>query len=243
MTIAEKLTTIAENEQKVYEAGRTLGIEEGKKAKCDAFWDVYQRNGTLKNCSYLFAGMGWNPDCFYPKHNITPSYCDYFFGGAGSLTIDLVERLKECGVVLDTSNAKSVASMFSSSGVLRIGEISTISAGSLTNIFAGTSNLVTIEKLILKSDGTQTFNNAFNNATALENITIEGVIGNNINFSACTKLSKVSITSIMQALSTTATGKTLTLSQAAVESAFVPEDVDGWVALCNARSNWTISMV
>ena len=37
MSIAEKLITIAENEERVYESG--------KKAAYDRFWDVYQQNG------------------------------------------------------------------------------------------------------------------------------------------------------------------------------------------------------
>lgn len=41
MSIAEKLQTIVENEQRVYEAGKNKGIEEGKKLEYDRFWDEY----------------------------------------------------------------------------------------------------------------------------------------------------------------------------------------------------------
>ena len=41
MSIAEKLVTVAENEQKVYDAG--------KQAEYDAFWDNYQVYGNREN--------------------------------------------------------------------------------------------------------------------------------------------------------------------------------------------------
>ena len=49
MSIAEKLTTVAENVPKVYEAG--------KKAEYDAFWDKYQNNGkrTQQFVSMLYS--------------------------------------------------------------------------------------------------------------------------------------------------------------------------------------------
>ena len=46
MSIADKLTTIAENEQKVFDAG--------KQAEYDEFWDSFQSKGTRKDCQYLF---------------------------------------------------------------------------------------------------------------------------------------------------------------------------------------------
>ena len=63
MSIAEKLTTIAENEQKVYEAG--------KKSQYDEFWDTYQTNGQRTNYTYAFSGLGWTDNLYKPKYPIT----------------------------------------------------------------------------------------------------------------------------------------------------------------------------
>lgn len=60
--IATKLTTIAENQQKVYNAG--------KKAEYDRFWKVFQENGQRGNYFYAFAGGGWTPETFKPKYPI-----------------------------------------------------------------------------------------------------------------------------------------------------------------------------
>jgi hypothetical protein len=63
MTVAEKLTTIAENEQKVFDAG--------KKAEYDRFWDAFQENGERYLYNYGFAYEGWNADTYAPKYPIT----------------------------------------------------------------------------------------------------------------------------------------------------------------------------
>lgn len=61
MSISDKLTTIAENEQKVFNAG--------KKAEYDSFWDAFQNNGKA-NCYTNHYRNGWNADCFNPKYPI-----------------------------------------------------------------------------------------------------------------------------------------------------------------------------
>jgi hypothetical protein len=73
-------------------------------------------------------------------------------------------------------------------------------SGCFNNTFRSATKLETIEKIILKEDGTQTFANAFTNAKALKNITFEGVIGQNIDFKDCTLLTHESLMSIINAL-------------------------------------------
>ena len=87
------------------------------------------------------------------------------------------------------------------------------------------------------------FTNMFNNATKIENITIEGIIGNDFSIIS-NQLIKESIVSIVSALSTSTIGKTLTLSKTAIQTAF-GEDYDSsteWVTLKNSKSNWTITL-
>lgn len=61
MSIADKLQTIAENEQKVYEAGR--------KDEWSEFWDSFQNNGTRTWYEYSFFGV-WRDEMFKPKYPI-----------------------------------------------------------------------------------------------------------------------------------------------------------------------------
>lgn len=106
-----------------------------------------------------------------------------------------------------------------------------------TNMFY-TSKLVTIRLLKVKESNTFK-NNMFSSATALVNITFEGVIANTLTMGACSKLSKESILSIFSCLSDTVSGMTLTLSKTAVNNAFTGEE---WLTLVASKPNWTISL-
>lgn len=85
----------------------------------------------------------------------------------------------------------------------------------------------------------------------LREIRFAGKLAGNWSFGRSPKkLSKDSIQNIMSCLSDDATGKTLTIPVAAVDSAFETSEgiVDGstsaeWLALVEAHSNWTISLV
>ena len=74
-------------------------------------------------------------------------------------------------------------------------------------------------------------------------------IASSLDMKSCTLLSKASITSIINALSSTTSGLTVTLSKTAVNTAFETESggADGstsqeWLALATTKSNWTISL-
>jgi hypothetical protein len=67
------------------------------------------------------------------------------------------------------------------------------------------------------------------------------VIGQkNFNVHWSPKLSKASIESIINALSSTTSGLTVTISKTAKEAAFTSAE---WSALIATKSNWTISLV
>ena len=223
-------------------AGTEAGIAQGKQSAYDEFWNAFQRNGTLTSYNYAFAGNGWNATSFKPKYSMYPVRADCMFHTC-PMKEDIQTIFDRQGIVLDTSNATSVGQMFAYSSITGCGEISTVKSADLSMMFYQDKFMKTIGKLILKSDGSQTFNNTFYLCEALENITIEGIIGNNFDAKHSTKLTKQSITSIINALSTTTSGKTLTLSQTAVINAFGSLDNAEFTALVGSRTNWTISTV
>ena len=115
------------------------------------------------------------------------------------------------------------------------------------SIFYGCGNLETIDNLIVNQN--QTFSKTFNGCYALKNLTIGGTIGNDIDFSPCKELSKESIESILGALSTTSTGKTVKFSGQAVDSAFETSsdledgsDSQEWASLKEIKPNWNIEL-
>ena len=247
MSIADKLTTIAENEPKVFNAG--------KKAENKAFWDAYLQEGKRQDCTCLFAGKAWNRDTFNPPSGtvIKPTIPTQMFARFAFTGVDLVELLEEKNITLDFSECTSFVEVFYYTGATHFGVIDTRSAKNLNNAFAYVGNyLKTIDLLILKEDGSQTFNtSSFAGNSGVENITIQGVIGQpNIDAKGWTKLNKASITSFINALSSTTTGLSITLSKTAVNNAFETSSgaADGststeWNALISTKSNWTISLV
>lgn len=111
-------------------------------------------------------------------------------------------------------------------------------------IFYG-SGLVTIR--LFYAYETTNLNYAFANCAALENITIGGVIGKNVSFKESDKLTHDSIISVINALSATTTGQTVTFSETAVNNAFETSSgaADGstsaeWLALIDTKTNWNI---
>ena len=165
MSIAEKLTTVADNVQKVYEAGR--------KDEHNKFWDDYISQGKT-DYAYAFAGGAWNNKTFRPSKNIAPYYAESMFEKFNCFSnyeiIDFVEHFKELGVEFDTSNLYRGTYMFSSARISRLGQIRFREKMAYT--FYNTKVLETIEKLIV--DSYVQYSMPFYNATGLKNLTMEG---------------------------------------------------------------------
>ena len=91
MSIVNKLVTIAENEQKVYEAGYK------------GFLNDYQNNGNRTYYEYAFAGRGWGDARYNPKHPITATSCaNYMFTDNYNITSTKVP------IIVDTSQSIGV---------------------------------------------------------------------------------------------------------------------------------------
>lgn len=124
-------------------------------------------------------------------------------------------------------------------------------ATDMRNAFQSASLLKT---LILKiGEKSRSYNTeTFDGCTALENLTIIGTILNSgINLGDSTKLTMDSIASVFNALSTTTSGLSITLSKTAVNNAFsiniddettYPQD-SPYYNLRHSRDNWTINYV
>lgn len=199
MSIAEKLTQVAENAQKVYDAGYAAGQASGN----DGFWDAYQNEGNRTDCSYMFAGQGWNDETFKPKYDIKPTTATNLF--TATCITDLVARLEECGVRLDLSECADGSYLASTSSSITTFPTADLRkrtrANATSYLFYNCANLRVIEEVIL-ANGTQEFANySFGSLPALEEIRFRGWIGRNgLNFSASTKLSNESFCSIIEAL-------------------------------------------
>ena len=108
-------------------------------------------------------------------------------------------------------------------------------------VFDSCTKLVKIQKIITNENVTYT--QWFGWCMALETIAFDGIIGKSIDFQYSTKLTKASILNILNALSPTITGQTLTLSKTAVTNAFGSTTATEWTNLVATKTNWTISLV
>lgn len=266
LTIAEKLAVIAENEPKVYNAGYNSGykvgfeegkagdgygegFEAGKQAEYDAFWDAFQNSGTRTYYADAFRGATF--EYIRPKHKITPKdkggasrifYGCNFLKKAEAAYIDFSQIPR--GTHISDTYYNTFTMCYELEEVEDIGFVPTFGYGSTFNVCRSLRKIA-----VIRADaGTQFLNDTFGNCTALEEITFDGEIGSDINFRWSTKLTRASIESIINHLSDNVSGKTLTLSEAAVDKAFETEDLfgsetDEWATLCSSKPNWQITLV
>lgn len=125
MSIADKLTAIAENEQKVYAAGKT--------AEWNAFWDAFQVNGTQN--SYRYAFFNWKERMYDPKYPIimtgNSTQAFYYFRGTDTK--------------VDITLGVATSQLFSASTLKTIRKLTcTERATAFTNAFQACSALETI---------------------------------------------------------------------------------------------------
>lgn len=204
----------------------------------------YQHGGTRGDYKMAFTGTGWTRDTFNPVYDMNPTiaYGMFWYNTIGG---DLAELLESKGVTLDISNSTNSTYAFAYTNFTRYGVLSFLKATSLSYTFANCPKLKTIDNIILKSDGTNTFGSTFTGDTELENVTITGVIGSNIDFGDCKLLTVASLLSILTALtkdSTKAKSKTLTLPTAVKTKLEYDTKCSEQLALA-VDAGWTISYI
>lgn len=237
--------------EQTHEAIKEEGIAEGKQAEYDSFWDAFQDYGKKTTYAYAFYHTNWNDANFKPKYDIVPENAPSMFFWA-QIT-DLVGILKRQGVKLDFSKCTNMMNAFYYlTKVTELGVIDMSSATDIRSTFIGCRLLQKIEKIVMsETTGLQHATSTFNDCSALEEVYFEGVIACSIDLRWSTKLSKESIVSLINILSTTTTDKTLSLSKTAVNTAF-GIDVDDettypkgseYYTLRHSKDNWTFSYV
>lgn len=204
MSIAEKLQTIAENEQRVYEAG----IEEGKQAEVILFWNTYQDYGNRTDYTNAYAegnsGTRWvNGVTYRPLYPMKPKLAQAMYFG----TKLPYEELKK----VDFSTCTDLYQTFAYGTMTQLGIIDMSKATRANVAFDTCSKLHTIDKII--SSAITTFvSNTFRGCTALVNVLFEGVIAKNgLDVSPCTLLTHDSLMSIINCLKDGVSGLTATL--------------------------------
>lgn len=237
-TIAENLKTIAENVPNVHKSG--------KDAEWNAFWDNFQNNGARRSYNFGFINSDacWNKNNFKPKYDIimvgNASNAFYTWQGLPE-SVDIGAILKAQGITIDTSQATNVQNLFAY-GTSIVGSLPTFdftSAATTTGAFRSVK-VHTIDKLIINE--TTNFGTMFRDCTELENIVIEGTIANGaLDLRQSTKLSADSLKSVINALSASASGLTVTLPTTAEANYNAKYGAGAWATLIASKSNWSIA--
>lgn len=234
-SIAEKLVKIAENESKVYEAG--------KKAEHDAFSDALLNYGNRDTYNYAFAYWG-KFEYIRLKHKIAPTNAGgcyaMFLQNKGIRKIE-AEYFDFSQKPRGTNSSTTYGYTFNScSNLEEIEDIGLIPEYDYNNTFGYCSKLHTIARMGV--DANTKYSNTFVGCGELVHLTIVGTIGQNgFGIQWCTKLSADSLKSIINALSTTTTGLTITLPTTAQSNYEAVYGAGSWATLVATRSNWTIA--
>lgn len=197
MSIADKLVTVAENEQKVYEAG--------KKAEYDRFWDNYQDHGNRTQYGFAFGGKGWGKSGLLPpKYPIVLSseaasqYNIFAYFNNGEDRYDMTEVCK----MIDCSKAVRLNNMFYNASVENV-TVDMSECQYANGFFSCGMGGGNIDKVCLKvtekmKSATEMFNQCISIVTL--RFTEDSTIAIAISFSHSKKLSSESVDSIINAL-------------------------------------------
>jgi hypothetical protein len=236
MNIAEKTLQLKQDFDDVYDAG--------KKAESDAFWDMFQDSG--KRTTYSSAFYNWSAEYIRPKYKVIPTHEH----GVGQM-FNSCKKLKKIEAAhfdlsqkpqnfTGNTNFGYYYTFNSCSQLEEIEDIGMIAQNHYNYAFAYCSVLHTIAKMGV--DANTKFSNTFTNCKELINLTIDGIIGQNgFDIHWSTKLSADSLKSIINALSTTTTGLTITLPTTAQANYEMVYGSGSWNVLTATRSNWSIA--
>lgn len=239
-TVFESLKRVSENVTRVYQSGIAVGLNQAGEVVKNEFWDDFTDSGTRTNYGYAFRH--WGCEYIRPTRKIIPtdnqSGCNTFFKNTKLKKVEAAYfdfSQKGRGT---NSQQGYYYTFYGCSALEEVEDIGMQADYGYSAAFSNCPELHTIAKI--RCDENTGFTETLDYATALENVTFEGVIGKNLNVRWSKKLSKDSITNIVSCLSDTASGKTLTLSKTAVNNAFTDAE---WTALADTKKNWTVSLL
>ena len=246
--------------------GELSGKADGKQEMFDSWWNVVTNNGAKREWGRGFADWKFpSADYFRPPSTlvVTGNANQMFYNTkfADGSSIDLVALEEELGYpILDTTEMTRGTYMFqycyafSHIGTLDVTKC-TASQSNWYMFFqpVHVAKIKSIKKLIVSAE--TDYQGMFGHGTSIEHCKFEGTIAKNgLDMSACTKLDKESIESIIKCTwnsDASTWGYTITLSIYAVATAFetVPGEMNGhvsaeWNNLVQTYApNWTINLV
>jgi hypothetical protein len=198
MSIAEKLSTIAENEQKVYDAG----YDKAEQDKDLETWKILTGNGTRLRYERAFYGCSFPKDYSFVKP-VTPKYCERMFYDMKGQFPKNVDFSNVTALSGSNESNMTFAIFAWSVNATYLCDMKLQAPMAYVSTWAYCKAVKTIEKIRVKKE-TQFLGGAiglpFLKCDALENVTFEGVIGQNLSLSSSSALSYASLKNIISCL-------------------------------------------
>lgn len=178
MSISDKLTTVAENQVKIFDAG----YSRGKREQDETIWNCITNYGKREKFPYTFSYTDFSGYRFIKP--ISPS-------GKSSSAANMFKfytgiRLPENLDLSNISITSTHADMFFEAKIVEMNDIKIPALNSYHNMFLRCTSLKTIKTLRVHTK--TTFFQTFYGCSALEQIRFEGTIGNDIDLSDCKNL-------------------------------------------------------
>lgn len=189
MSISEKLKTIAQNEQNVYDtadgrgwtrgytdgyndgyiAAETEAYQEGMEGERSRFWDVFQENGNRRN--YQNAFQYWPDENFKPKYDIVcgSDYAPAVF--RYSQLTDVKSMLLAQDVTITVEGTGLTQFAMYATMLTHLPEVGNSSITTMANAFVECRKLQSIDRLVLSNTSACNCNSAFKECNALTDIT------------------------------------------------------------------------
>lgn len=212
--VAKQLATIAQNEQKVYNAG----IEQGKQAAYVTFWDSFQQNGTRNSYRYAFYSQGtniWTDALYNPKY---PIMATANYGGDSMFQASLITDTK----VPITIGANASYTFLGCAFLVTIRKLIVSESTTFNSWFNGCGALInlTVEGVIAQN-GLD-----FRWSTKLSRASHESIVA----------ALSTTTTGLTVTFSKAAVNKAFETAEGANDGSTSAE----WTSLKNTRTNWTI---
>lgn len=188
MSIADKLTTIAENVQKVYEAGKAQGGGGISEELMSTFWKAITCGGaTERSYANAFYQTEFDNTTFKPTSNFKISeatsmfnYCSEMLGEEKQ--VDFAKWEEENDVYLDFSTCTTMNNAFRSCGLFKtLGNIDCSNDPTMVRCFMSS----TIQRIEYFYPPNQPMVNSFTSAEKLSYIGFDSTVYQNINLQSC----------------------------------------------------------
>lgn len=189
MNTAEKLTAIAENEQKVYESG-----QDNERLR---LWNAITNYGKRGSYAYAFQYADFSDVEFIKTVEVglnapttaSASYMFRYYRG---------KRLPKNIMLRNIPEGVTHSEIFFKSDLEQIENIGIPALNAYHNTFYGCSKLKSISLIVCHRE--TTFFQTFDGCSSLESVNFLGSIGRDISFSTCANLSVASIKNIILGL-------------------------------------------